>query len=98
MTAAHCLDFISDDSVQYLKIRLGTADMGEPKEGFMERTAKEIKLHPKYQSRKVYFDVGLVILDSHVEFTEYVRPICLPMTPVDDYDYLADELGKLYHF
>ena len=42
-----------------------------------------------------YYDAAIAIADRIVEYTEYVRPICLPMTPVDDEDAFADDLVTL---
>jgi hypothetical protein len=39
----------------------------------------------KQQDGKAYFDVGIAIADRHIEFTNYVRPICLPMRPGLDF-------------
>ena len=33
--------------------------------------------------------------DRPIEFTDYVRPVCLPNAPVDDQDYLADDFVTL---
>ena len=43
-------------------------------------------------SEKAYFDVGIAITDKPIEFNEYIRPICLPLKPVDDVDYLEGDL------
>jgi len=42
----------------------------------------------------VYYDVGLAVADRRIEFTDYIRPICLPFTP-DDPDELANDLTTL---
>ncbi len=75
--------------------RLGSSDMIDTSEGIIERNVKRYMTHPKYQQRRAYFDVGIAVADRHIEFTEYVRPVCLPMSPVDDSDYLADDFVTL---
>jgi hypothetical protein len=36
-----------------------------------------------YIGDEIYFDAGLAIAESQLDFTDYVRPICLPTQPVD---------------
>ena len=31
-----------------------------------------------------YYDVGIAIADEIIEFTDVIRPINLPMLPIDD--------------
>ena len=52
-------------------------------------------MHPKYVTDKAYFDVGIAIAESPIQFNEYIRPICLPVRPVDDADYLEGDLVTL---
>ncbi len=40
----------------------------------------------------MYFDVAIVEVDRRVEYTDHIRPVCLPFMPIDDKDYLADDL------
>ena len=50
------------------------------------------QVHPKYLSEKAYYDVGIAIAQTPIEFSDYIRPICLPTKPVDDVDYLEGDL------
>jgi hypothetical protein len=43
-------------------------------------------------SEKAYYDVGIAIAEKPIEFSEFIRPICLPLKPVDDVDYLEGDL------
>ena len=61
----------------------------------MERNILKFAKHPKYGQGGAYYDVAVAEADRIIEFTEYVRPVCLPMTPVDDEDALADDLVTL---
>lgn len=93
LTAAHCFNYI--ETLNGYKMRLGSADMEVPTIGKIERNVIKVVQHPKYRQREAYYDVGIAIAHNHIEFTEYVRPVCLPMSPVDDEDYLADEFVTL---
>jgi V8-like Glu-specific endopeptidase len=95
LTAAHCFDYLVDELDGSYKMRMGSSDMVDPEVGKIERNVAKVLVHPKYQQRRAYFDVGLAVADRFIEFTEYVRPICLPMSPVDDEDYLADDFVTL---
>ncbi|KAF5269795.1 hypothetical protein FQA39_LY08576 [Lamprigera yunnana] len=48
--------------------------------------------HPFYNSSTFDNDIGLLRLDTTVIFTEYVRPICLPMSSTD-----VVELGEVLY-
>jgi hypothetical protein len=62
-------------------MRLGEADLSKPTTYGTERKVAQILTHPKYLDGKAYFDVGIAVADRHIEFTNYIRPICLPMRP-----------------
>ena len=36
--------------------------------------------HPKYNHPYSYFDISIITMDNEVNFSEKVRPICLPET------------------
>jgi hypothetical protein len=62
-------------------MRLGVVDLSTPSTNGIVRRVREILTHPKYLEGKAYFDVGVAIADRSIEFTDFVRPICLPMRP-----------------
>ncbi|XP_031354793.1 serine protease 7-like [Photinus pyralis] len=43
-----------------------------------EYSAEEVTLHPEYMPSTTYNDIALVRLSRDVEYSEYIRPICLP--------------------
>jgi hypothetical protein len=76
-------------------MRFGEGDLSAKTDLNMVRNVKEIIIHPRYQSGKPYFDVGFAIAKTPIKFSDYVIPICLPMKPVDDVDYLEGDLVTL---
>ena len=64
-------------------------------EGAIQRKVLSWSQHPKYVSGRAYYDAAVAVADQLIEYTEYVRPVCLPMTPVDDDDAFADDLVTL---
>lgn len=43
-----------------------------------EFRVKNIRKHPNYKKPAVYDDIALIELATRVEFTPYIRPVCLP--------------------
>jgi hypothetical protein len=43
----------------------------------------------------IYYDIGIAVSDRVIEFTQKIRPICLPFQPVDGDDYLEGKLVSL---
>ena len=72
-------------------MRLGVSDLEDETAGVTRKVVKSFT-HPKYVSPP-YFDVGVAEADEVIEFVNKVRPICLPMRPIDDYDAFV---GKLH--
>ena len=75
-------------------MRLGNSDLNLGRDSPNEeiRNVKRLLTHPDYRSGRIYFDVGLAVAESRIEFTDYIRPICLPFKPIDDEDAGADDL------
>ena len=73
------------------KMRLGTANLntGFNTDTEEERKIKEVLSHPLHRSNQVYYNVGLAIADRRIDFTDYVRPICLPFQSTHNPDDLA---------
>ncbi|KAK0418569.1 hypothetical protein QR680_013648 [Steinernema hermaphroditum] len=77
MTAAHCVDdkLNSDSST---RIRAGIYSIIEdhaPNEQL--RTISEVHIHPKWNSDRDDFDLALLKLNQSIEFTKYVKPVCI---------------------
>ena len=62
---------------------------------YIDRDIDDYFVHPQYFAHKAYFDVGIAYSKKNIHFNSYIRPVCLPMTPVDDDDYLEGDFVTL---
>ena len=42
-------------------------------------TTQEFKIHPNYDDYEITSDIAVVKLPKKAEFSDFVKPICLPM-------------------
>ena len=88
LTAARCFDYFGPDHAgegAYV-MRFGATNILEEGEETINRGIDQFKVHPKYEKGKPYFDVGLAITSYDIDFTAYIRPICLPTESSDNAD------------
>ncbi|XP_012530794.1 proclotting enzyme [Monomorium pharaonis] len=79
LTAAHCVANMNSWDVARLTVRLGDYNIKTNNEiRHIERRVKRVVRHRGFNSRTLYNDVALLTLNEPVEFTEQIRPICLP--------------------
>ncbi|KYN21550.1 Serine proteinase stubble, partial [Trachymyrmex cornetzi] len=79
LTAAHCVANMNSWDVARLIARLGDHNIKTNNEiRHIERRVKKVVRHRGFNSRTLYNDVALLTLSEPVEFTEQIRPICLP--------------------
>ena len=83
LTAAHCKDLMQNEYIFGPQMRLGTADMTDASKGTMRSIVKFLQ-HPKYLATRAYYDVAIVVADIPIDFTNFIRPISLPLQPIDD--------------
>ena len=94
LTAAHCVDLMTNGYINGPQMRLGTADMANSTKGVLRNIASLVQ-HPKYRNPRVYYDVAIALANIPIDFTDFIRPINLPMTPIDDENAFADNLVTL---
>ncbi|KAJ8670479.1 hypothetical protein QAD02_001738 [Eretmocerus hayati] len=79
LTAAHCVAQMSSWDVARLTVRLGDHDIRTPLETkHIERRVLRVVRHRGFDIRTLYNDVAILTLNEPVEFSEYIRPVCLP--------------------
>ncbi|GLV41993.1 uncharacterized protein CBL_10152 [Carabus blaptoides fortunei] len=81
LTAAHCL-ITREGPIAW--VRLGDLDLARMTDEADPQTYSVVERipHPDYKPPSSYNDIALLKLNSEVKFTEYVKPICLPVTPM----------------
>uniref|UniRef100_A0A3F2YTX9 CLIP domain-containing serine protease n=1 Tax=Anopheles christyi TaxID=43041 RepID=A0A3F2YTX9_9DIPT len=90
LTAAHCIEGVPSSWIVY-QVRLGEFDTTTAIDCENEDCADPVRdvlisayvVHPEYykQNGADYNDIALLQLSETVEFTDFVRPICLPVSP-----------------
>ena len=96
LTAAHCAELTAADRNynEGAQMRLGTGNMANPSLGIVRNIVNYLN-HPNYTIGQPYFDVAIVVTNVQIDFTKLIRPIALPMRPIDDEDAFDDELVTL---
>ena len=90
LTAAHCYDLTKNDYIFGPQMRLGTADMTDAALGTM-RNIVEFLRHPKYLDSRAYYDVAIAVANIPIDFTDFIRPINMPLQPIDDENAFAED-------
>lgn len=82
-------------------IRLGDFNYGSDREHYKPMNVKvaRVLLHPDYNKQIFYNNIALVELDQSVDFTEHIRPACLPQVSdvVDESVSMTGWPFKLYN-
>ncbi|XP_008298554.1 atrial natriuretic peptide-converting enzyme [Stegastes partitus] len=77
LTVAHC--FEGRESADLWKVVLGLSNLDHPGVHSQSRGVRSIIVHPRYNRAVVDYDISVVQLDSEVDETPFVRPVCLPL-------------------
>ncbi|XP_072933107.1 venom protease-like isoform X2 [Epargyreus clarus] len=77
MTAAHC---IHNHETDLYVVRLGELDLAREDEGAtpVDVIIKSKMKHENYDSKGFTNDIGILLLERDVQFTDLIRPICIP--------------------
>ncbi|XP_076233544.1 serine proteinase stubble [Calliopsis andreniformis] len=79
LTAAHCVANMNPWDVARLTVRLGDYNLKTHTEiRHIERRVKRVVRHRGFNLRTLYNDIALLTLSEPVQFSEQIRPICLP--------------------
>ncbi|XP_053690329.1 CLIP domain-containing serine protease B4-like [Sabethes cyaneus] len=111
LTAAHCLDGLTDD-YRLDRIRLGEWDLLSEQDCDSESICSDPPLdvgiesmvsHEGFDKLTLVNDVALIKLNHSVNFTEFVSPVCLPLSETakaldtDDTRFIAVGWGNTEH-
>ncbi len=77
VTAAHCLREFPGQWV----VRAGVTHKNA--NGAVEASFKQISIHPEYNWPKMYYDVGLALLNESLPLSGSISTLCLPDSPYD---------------
>lgn len=90
LTAAHCVKGAIETEIGPLKtIRLGEYDLSKEIDCIVDDCNKkvielgyeEVIPHPEFNTRSLnrYHDIALIRLNADVSYSDFVRPVCLPL-------------------
>ena len=68
-------------------MRLGINNLSDPVDSKSTINVADVLIHPKYKQPSLYYDIGIAVAQRIIEFTNTIRPICLPFQPNDDSDH-----------
>lgn len=84
LTASHCLhDMVKYEKNPRIIVILGEFDQNEKTENERNMNVKRIILHKNYSHATLDYDVALLQLEFPIEYTDFIKPICLPRKDVD---------------
>nr|XP_015200674.1 PREDICTED: atrial natriuretic peptide-converting enzyme [Lepisosteus oculatus] len=68
----------SREDADVWKVVFGINNLDHPSPFMQTRKVKRIIVHPRYNRAVVDYDISIVELDTEINETSYVRPVCLP--------------------
>ncbi|KAG6451334.1 venom serine protease Bi-VSP isoform X1 [Manduca sexta] len=100
LTASHCIH--TKEQELYI-VRLGELDLVRDDDGAapIDIFIKHMIKHEQYNPKAYTNDIGILVLEKEVEFSDLIRPICLPKTSelrsmtFEDYNPMVAGWGNL---
>jgi secreted trypsin-like serine protease len=77
LTAAHCVAHMSKYDVQNLRVRLGDHNIKDNDSQTVVKHVKRVIRHKGFSSSTLWNDVAILTLDSAVQYSDTIQPICL---------------------
>ncbi|XP_012860541.2 coagulation factor VII-like [Echinops telfairi] len=78
LSAAHCVYKLYPRTWKSVQVVLGEHDLGKEEGTEQVRYITQMIIPHKYKARKANYDIILLRLNTPVNFTDYVVPLCLP--------------------
>lgn len=75
ITAGHCLKGINPKRI---KLVIGDHDRRSLSSVQQTRYVGQVHIHPGFEKRTFNNDIALIMMDREVQFSGYIRPVCLP--------------------
>jgi secreted trypsin-like serine protease len=86
LSAGHC---VMEETLQFqlnpalMKVHLGRQSLGKYTPYVQEHSVERAEVHQNFNRLSRSGDIALIVLQSRVQFTDYVQPVCLPKFKVD---------------
>ncbi|KAI9553933.1 hypothetical protein GHT06_019204 [Daphnia sinensis] len=78
LTAAHCVAPIPTEELTHVEVILGLHTLKPMDQQVVRRKLKRVVRHKAYNSANFYNDIAILKMDSPVEFSDTISPVCLP--------------------
>lgn len=89
LTAAHCVAHMSSWDVARLEVALGMHNLKPSMDYQVLKKVRRVTRHRGFDSRTLYNDIAILTLDSPIDYTSTISPVCLP--PSDSSDQYTDK-------
>jgi len=84
LTAAHCVAHMDSWDVARLEVALGMHTLRPIDPAALRKKVRRVTRHKGFDSRTLYNDIALLTLDSPIQFSSTMSPVCLPNSATSD--------------
>ncbi|XP_064652551.1 uncharacterized protein LOC135503121 isoform X2 [Lineus longissimus] len=88
LTAAHCVEEMYDSPHIY-EVVLGTSKLYMTEKNRVVATVQKMWKHPEFSNFKEGHDVAVLMLKNPIQFSDKIRPVCLPRSSKDKFPVTA---------